>query len=92
MTMAAYVDAACHEALVERLLLVNHIDDAPIDVEKLARQLGADVQYKPADENLSGFILRNRKQRSALIGVNSNHHPNRQRFTICPRMRPFLAT
>lgn len=77
-------------ASVERLLLSNHVDSAPIDVEQLARSLGADVRYEPADDNLSGFILRNRKQRSALIGVNSNHHPNRQRFTIAHEIGHFL--
>jgi len=61
-------------ALVERLLHSAHVDVAPIDVVKLAKGLGADVQYQPADENLSGFILRNRKERRAIIGVNSTHH------------------
>lgn len=77
-------------ALVERTLLAHHVDSAPVDVEKLARVLGADVQYQPADENLSGFILRNRKQRTAMIGVNSNHHRNRQRFTIAHECGHFL--
>lgn len=66
--------------IVERLLFANDIDTAPIDVELLARRLGADVQRQPAGEDLSGFILRNRKK--PVIGVNSNHHRNRQRFTI----------
>lgn len=66
--------------LAERLLLANNIRSAPVDVERLARSLGADVQRQPADDNLSGFIIRNRKQQ--VIGVNSNHHRNRQRFTI----------
>jgi Zn-dependent peptidase ImmA (M78 family) len=77
-------------ALAERLLLTHRIDAAPVDVETLARSLGAEVQYRPAEENLSGFILRNRKQRSAVIGVNSNHHRNRQRFTIAHEIGHFL--
>jgi len=76
--------------IVERLLLANRVSCAPVDVEKLARSLGADVQYEPADENLSGFILRNRKTRRAVIGVNSTHHPNRQRFTIAHEVGHFL--
>lgn len=78
------------QALVERLLLTHRIDSAPVDVEKLARSLGAEVQYQPADEDLSGFIVRNRKQRSAVIGVNSTHHRNRQRFTIAHEVGHFL--
>jgi Zn-dependent peptidase ImmA (M78 family) len=56
----------------------------------LARDLGAEVKYEPTDENLSGFILRNRKEGRAFIGVNSTHHPNRQRFTIAHEVGHFL--
>jgi Zn-dependent peptidase ImmA (M78 family) len=77
-------------ALAERLLLANRIETAPVDAKQVAKSLGAEVQYQPADENLSGFILRNRKRRSAIIGVNSNHHPNRQRFTIAHEVGHFL--
>jgi Zn-dependent peptidase ImmA (M78 family) len=77
-------------ALVERLLLANRIDEAPVDAQGLAESLGADVQFQPAEENLSGFIMRKRKQRRAVIGVNSNHHRNRQRFTIAHEIGHFL--
>jgi Zn-dependent peptidase ImmA (M78 family) len=77
-------------ALVERLLLTHQLDSAPVDVERLAESLGINVQYQPADEDLSGFILRNRKKRGTVIGVNSTHHPNRQRFTIAHEIGHFL--
>lgn len=77
-------------ALAERLLLANRIHTAPVDVHQLAKTIRLDVQFQPADESLSGFILRNRQQRTAIVGVNSNHHPNRQRFTIAHEIGHFL--
>lgn len=52
----------------------------PVPVEKIAKASGARVEFSPFDEELSGmaFIRDGRP----VIGVNSNHHPNRQRFTI----------
>jgi Zn-dependent peptidase ImmA (M78 family) len=34
------------------------------------------------DQDLSGFLLRDTRRNAAVIGVNKNHHPHRQRFTI----------
>jgi Zn-dependent peptidase ImmA (M78 family) len=52
----------------------------PVPVEKLAKALGVRVEYNPFDDELSGMaFLRDGKP---IIGVNSKHHPNRQRFTI----------
>ncbi len=62
--------------LVERLGLKN----PPVPVEKLAKSLGVRIEYNPFDDELSGMaFLRDGKP---IIGVNSKHHPNRQRFTI----------
>jgi Zn-dependent peptidase ImmA (M78 family) len=52
----------------------------PIPVEKIAKSLGALVRFSPLDQELSGMIFV--KDGSPIIGVNSLHHPNRQRFTI----------
>lgn len=62
--------------LVEKLGLKN----PPVPVEKLAKALGVRIEYNPFDGELSGMaFLRDGKP---IIGVNSKHHPNRQRFTI----------
>jgi len=53
---------------------------APIPVDKVAKALGAEVRYSPLDEELSGMIFV--KDGTPIIGVNSLHHPHRQRFTI----------
>jgi Zn-dependent peptidase ImmA (M78 family) len=63
-------------ALVEKLGLKA----PPVPVEKLAKALGVRVEYNPFDDELSGMaFIRDGKP---IIGVNSKHHPNRQRFTI----------
>lgn len=63
-------------ALVEKLGLKA----PPVPVEKLAKALGVRIEYNPFDDELSGMaFLRDGKP---VIGVNANHHPNRQRFTI----------
>jgi Zn-dependent peptidase ImmA (M78 family) len=62
--------------LVEKLGLKN----PPVPVEKLAKALGVRIEYNPFDDELSGMaFLRDGKP---IIGVNSRHRPNRQRFTI----------
>lgn len=63
-------------ALVEKLGLKS----PPIPVEKLAKALEVRVEYNPFDDELSGMaFLRDGKP---VIGINANHHPNRQQFTI----------
>ena len=65
---------------VKVLLESQKITAAPIPVERIAASLGAKVRYSPFDQELSGMIFI--KRQAAIIGVNSLHHPNRQRFTI----------
>ena len=65
---------------VEELLKENHIRVAPVPVEQIAKSLRVRIRYSPLDRELSGIIfVQNGKP---IIGVNSLHHPNRQRFTI----------
>jgi Zn-dependent peptidase ImmA (M78 family) len=59
-----------------------NVKKAPVDVQKLAEHLGAQVVLEPAPNELSGFLLRDPRKNSVVIGVNANHHENRQRFTI----------
>lgn len=56
------------------------IATAPVPVERIARRLDIQVRYTPFDGDLSGmaFIA----DGVAIIGVNSLHPPNRQRFTL----------
>ena len=65
---------------VKSLLDDQGVTSAPVPVEKIARSLGAHVRHSPLDEELSGMIYINGN--TPIIGVNSSHHRNRQRFTI----------
>jgi Zn-dependent peptidase ImmA (M78 family) len=62
--------------LLERL----GVDQLPVPVEKIARELGAEIQYEAFDGEVSGMLYREGDQ--ALIGVNSTHVATRQRFTL----------
>lgn len=62
------------------ILVECAVKSAPIPVERIAKTLGASVRYAPLDDALSGMAYV--KDGVPIIGVNSLHHPNRQRFTI----------
>ena len=64
------------QALLDQL----EIHTVPVPLDKIARALGARVSYTPLDEELSGMVYI--KGSLAIIGVNSLHHPHRQRFTL----------
>lgn len=64
----------------KELLARLSIKTAPVPLEKIAKALGASVRYSPFDDELSGMVFI--KDGVPIIGVNSLHHPNRQRFTI----------
>lgn len=68
------------ELFVQRLLEQHRIDSLPIPVERLARSLGATLRYEPFEGDISGVVFRDGTD--IVVGVNSLHHPNRQRFTI----------
>lgn len=74
--------------LAAQLLLQNRVSSPPVNVHAIANFLGLIIEQEPADEKLSGFILRESKR--TIIGVNSNHHQNRQRFTIAHEIGHFL--
>ncbi len=63
-----------------RLLQENNIDSPPVPVRRIAKSLDARVIFSPLDGELSGMVYV--KGRTPIIGINSLHHPNRQRFTI----------
>lgn len=76
--------------LTKRLLQEHQIDAPPVDVAKLAEQMGVVVHFEPADDELSGFLLRDVDRYKALIGVNKDHAPTRQRFTIAHELGHLL--
>lgn len=56
------------------------VERIPTPVRRIAKQLGAQLRYSPLDDELSGMIYV--RDGIPIIGVNSLHHINRQRFTI----------
>ena len=68
------------KTLVRKLLLEHRVTSPPVPVEEIARLLGAHVTYAPFEGDLSGMVYREKSR--VVIGVNSLHHSNRQRFTI----------
>lgn len=66
--------------LAEELLAKFKIDRAPVPVEKIAKGLGATVQYDAFDGNVSAMLFRDEER--TIIGVNSTHPRVRQRFSI----------
>ena len=63
-------------SLLRKLDLFN----VPVNVQAVAERLGAKVVFDELDDDVSGFLLREKS--IATIAVNSQHHPNRQRFTV----------
>ena len=68
--------------IAEALLDSEGITEPPVDVEAIARSLGATVLYAPFEGELAGVLVREDDEQGAVIGVNSKHHSNRQRFTV----------
>lgn len=67
---------------VNRLLEALDIHEPPVAVQKVARYCNARIVRVSGegDDDLSGFLYRESGQ--AVIGVNKDHAPVRQRFTI----------
>lgn len=76
--MSTKTDAARRAALL--LIKKFEIKTPPVPVERIAKELGIRVQYAPFDGDLSGMAFV--KDGTPIAGVNSLHHPNRQRFTL----------
>jgi len=68
--------------LVTDLLNTNRIIKAAVPVDKIAENLGATILYEPNEDDLSGFLLRQKGRDKIIIGVNASHPETRRRFTI----------
>jgi Zn-dependent peptidase ImmA (M78 family) len=62
------------------LLRESDLMSAPVDVEAVAARLGARVVFEDLEDDVSGFLLR--EKGVSTIAINKQHHPNRQRFTL----------
>jgi len=76
------------EQTVETLLKKCRVTKPPVPVERIAEQYGLDIRLAPYEGDLSGALVRT--DRETYIGVNSQHHPNRQRFTVAHELAHFF--
>jgi Zn-dependent peptidase ImmA (M78 family) len=76
----------CQQA--QRLLRESNIVEPPVNVEAIAARLGIIIRRTPTTDDVSGFLLK--QAEAAVIGVNSLHHPNRQRFTIAHEIGHYM--
>lgn len=63
-----------------RSLLVERDYQLPVDVYRVASDLGLTVVEQDFEDQVSGVLVL--KGKRGTIGVNKNHHLNRKRFTI----------
>ncbi len=76
--------------LAVKLLAASKIRGPAVPIESVAREVGAIVNKRKVEKNVSGFLFRNAPQGKPIIGVNFAHHPNRQRFTIAHELGHLL--
>jgi Zn-dependent peptidase ImmA (M78 family) len=74
--------------MVEHLLAEYRIREAPVPVERIAKAYGARVFYKSLEDDVSGFLYRDKNQ--VVIGVNTHHAPVRQNFTTAHELGHLL--
>lgn len=77
------------ENLAEEVLRKAEIENAPILLNKIARYYNLEITRQDGDDSISGMLI-NTGSGSAIIGINRNHHPNRQRFTLAHEIGHFL--
>jgi Zn-dependent peptidase ImmA (M78 family) len=75
---------------VEALLHNHKVTHGAVPVEKIVLAMGIDIKKDNVDDNLSGFLVRDKKNKRTIIGANRSHHPNRQRFTIAHELGHFI--
>jgi Zn-dependent peptidase ImmA (M78 family) len=68
------------KSLVNALLEQYKLTSIPVDVNRLAKLMGAEIKSDDFDKAMSGFAYQ--KHGVKYIGVNSTELPERQRFTI----------
>lgn len=71
-------------------VITDFMNDAPIDLEGMAKALGLPVKYDGSlPDDVSGMIER-MPSGQFKITVNGSHHPNRQRFTLAHEISHYL--
>lgn len=66
--------------IAEELLQSANVVRPPVPIERVAQLQGAEIRRVPYEGKVSGVLFRDNGR--TVIGVNSRHGENRQRFTI----------
>ncbi len=69
-------------------ILKNYKLSIPLDVKKIAEDQGLEIELMDLDPEVSGFLLY--QEGEIHLGVNKDHHSNRQRFTIAHELGHFV--
>ena len=67
-------------------------EDAPVDLDAIARDLAIPVSYLNLGSDVAGQIMRDSRKSPKsgfVIWVNVTQHPNRQRFTLAHELAHF---
>ena len=72
----------------QALLSDRRVQGPPVKLDAIAKKLGITIKHEPFDDDISGVLYRD--PNSTIIGVNSFHHPNRQRFTLAHEIGHFV--
>lgn len=73
---------------VETLLKKYGVKATPVEVDDIARGEGAIIRCVPLGDDVSGFLYQENDK--VIIGVNSSHPKERQRFTVAHELGHLL--
>jgi Zn-dependent peptidase ImmA (M78 family) len=76
------------ESVIDGLLAEYDIPEAPVPVERIAKAKGARLFYQSLDDDVSGFLFRDKSH--VVIGINTHHAPVRQNFTAAHELGHLL--
>jgi Zn-dependent peptidase ImmA (M78 family)/DNA-binding XRE family transcriptional regulator len=85
---ALSVSAAAPSHAANELLEKAHVNEAPIDVLDLCGRCGVLVLTRSFRETLSGLVFA--YEDGAVIGINTDQPPTRQRFTMAHELAHYL--
>nr|MDZ8063829.1 ImmA/IrrE family metallo-endopeptidase [Nostoc sp. EkiNYC01] len=69
-------------------ILKNYGFSIPVDIEFIATSEGLSIRKQELEDDVSGLLVI--KDDQVVIGINSKHHINRQRFTIAHEFGHYL--
>jgi Zn-dependent peptidase ImmA (M78 family) len=73
---------------VDKLLQEHAIADAPVPIEHIAIAIGARIEYREFDQDVSGVLVRTVTE--SVIGVALGQSKERQRFTVAHELGHLL--